>query len=513
MKKIFIVIVSILSIFYLSGCTITDNSNNNKENNIIPDTDKIHIYSYVQNYVDPENCAIVELVEDINYIVNNVNSLTLVEYIGKPYDSDAYLITRRIEFYKEDELLVELEFISTNLIMINNQLYKITEGIFDIEYIDNLVDEYFNQETIYDKIVRLYQEEHDLTDVITIDIYKEYVKDNWPVVAFITNNYAYQVIGKEIIEDIVFYYSDSRRIEIYYNNQFYSLNSAYLTNIISYKDLLELNEIHNEKQNRICDGNKHLWDEGKESDSHTEILYTCEICGVTKTERIPSTGEYRIYTIGHTEYLVDNISGYYKGGEIITIKTIMLIDADIQILVNGNNVPLDVNNEDINFWYYTFEMPYEDVVLEIKVVTLKYYDLEGEYIGHRISSSDTSIDNKIFLTIKDNYLYLNDNMKQVGELYLFSEQQGNRFAEMFDNEDWISQFGDNSELINKISGENYNKYVKEHYSAVVCSIPESAPGYHIIVLEDEILYIYTLSTINYTFVDIYCIEKLVWIYT
>jgi len=56
---------------------------------------------------------------------------------------------------------------------------------------------------------------------------------------------AYTVIGTETVADIVFYYSDSNRIRVWYNGDFYSLQEAYEQTLLSYEDLQAIAEIKN----------------------------------------------------------------------------------------------------------------------------------------------------------------------------------------------------------------------------------------------------------------------------
>lgn len=56
---------------------------------------------------------------------------------------------------------------------------------------------------------------------------------------------AYTVIGTETVADIVFYYSDSNRIRVWHEGDFYSMQEAYDRGLLSYENLRAIAEIKN----------------------------------------------------------------------------------------------------------------------------------------------------------------------------------------------------------------------------------------------------------------------------
>lgn len=137
---------------------------------------------------------------------------------------------------------------------------------------------------------------------------------------------------KIIGTDYTFTYEDSREILIYTKGQLLTLNEArgYLTSEI----LEELNENHHD-----CEI-AHSYDAGVIGDE--EILYTCKICGVTKTAPLPD--EFSFTLTWDFDGYYNSKTGELKNGYNYTLDTacettLLLDDEELaniyRILYNG----------------------------------------------------------------------------------------------------------------------------------------------------------------------------------
>ncbi len=120
-----------------------------------------------------------------------------------------------------------------------------------------------------------------------------------------------------------------------------------------------------------CGEAHHTWNEGQILDvpgGGKDKVYTCTLCGKTKSERVSSPITYKVTVTGAVNFLAENLCAEYASGQRVCVKTDILIDADIAVYVNDTKIEQDKTSNDPNYWYYWFEMPNEDVVVKIEVI-------------------------------------------------------------------------------------------------------------------------------------------------
>ena len=66
-------------------------------------------------------------------------------------------------------------------------------------------------------------------------------------------------------------------------------------------------------------------------------------------------------------YPIENtLKSTYQAGEQITIKLFTITEHYYKVYVNGIEQAMDMEASDLSYTYYTFTMPSEDVLIEIK---------------------------------------------------------------------------------------------------------------------------------------------------
>ena len=177
--------------------------------------------------------------------------------------------------------------------------------------------------------------------------------------------------GGETVKGINFHYRDSRRIEVYYAGRSYTLQEAVDKNLLTLENLIDIAKIQNEN----CKLG-HSWNEGELTQvpgGGEDMLYTCLVCGETTSERVNNGNVYSLTLTGAVEYVIEDITGEYAENSLIMISTQTLIDADIEVYVNGVKAEKDKTSNHERTELFMFNMPSEDAVVEIKVVTSKYF--------------------------------------------------------------------------------------------------------------------------------------------
>ena len=71
-------------------------------------------------------------------------------------------------------------------------------------------------------------------------------KDGLLVIPYLINSFADSALGGETVNDIQFYYRDSRRIEVYYAGRSYNLEEAVEKNLLTQENLINIAKIQNE---------------------------------------------------------------------------------------------------------------------------------------------------------------------------------------------------------------------------------------------------------------------------
>ena len=226
--------------------------------------------------------------------------------------------------------------------------------------------------TIEQLIIEAYIQKYNPKDEFDLEkIHTITQKDGKQIAAFMMDTFAEDALGTETVDGINFYYRDSRRIEVFYDNNIYSLQEAFDNDLLTRQDLINIAIVQNEN----CKLG-HSWDEGKLTQvpgGGEDMLYTCLVCGETTSERVNNGNVYSLTLTGAVEYVIEDITGEYAENSLIMISTQTLIDADIEVYVNGVKAEKDKTSNHEGTELFMFSMPSEDAVVEIKVVTSKYF--------------------------------------------------------------------------------------------------------------------------------------------
>lgn len=226
--------------------------------------------------------------------------------------------------------------------------------------------------TIEQLIIEAYTQKYNPKDEFDLEkIHTITQKDGKQIAAFMMDTFADDALGTETVDGINFYYRDSRRIEVFCDNNIYSLQEAFDNDLLTRQDLINIAIVQNEN----CKLG-HSWDEGKLTQvpgGGEDMLYTCLVCGETTSERVNNGNVYSLTLTGAVEYVIEDITGEYAENSLIMISTQTLMDADIEVYVNGMKAEKDKNSNHKGTELFMFSMPSEDAVVEIKVVTSKYF--------------------------------------------------------------------------------------------------------------------------------------------
>lgn len=234
-------------------------------------------------------------------------------------------------------------------------------------------------EEIEDEIINAYVEKYELLETPTIgQLFNSFVKDGKEVVPFIMGEYGDAMVWSETVANIYFYYPDHRRIEVYYDNAIYTLKEAYDQGILTQQNLIDI-----AKEDDYDCKMGHSWDEGEltQVPGGGEImLYTCLVCGETKTEDTNNDIGYAcsVTITGEIDSLIENVSGVYTAGTTLEIYSQTLMDVDLAMYVNGEFYQIqDTIKIDGEYrWRYSLVLPAEDIIIEFKTVGIEYSDVQ-----------------------------------------------------------------------------------------------------------------------------------------
>lgn len=370
MRKYLLVFSIFIILTFLSGC------NNTFENNkLIPNSNNIIITKHLGNsqYSPTDTTITIDDDEIVNYIVDNFNSLKLEEmdYI-KPHG-----IMYTLEFYNDSDKVKQIEVISSRYISHSDSTspYSIKKGELDLDYLEKLFNDLPLEDKLEQLIINAYIKRYQITYELEIDkIYKTFNNNGKAVTVFKTGGFADSVVWDETVGGIKFYYGNHRRIEVYCDDQIYTLKEAYDEGIIIKENLIELSQIVN--ANCIMG---HSFDDGEiiqVPGGGYETIYTCLVCGHTTTDCVNNGNVYSLTVTGKTEYVIEDITGEYAENTLITLSVQLLIDADIEVYVNALRIYPTTKPTISPNPTFVFSMPSEDVVVEIKVVKTKYLALQ-----------------------------------------------------------------------------------------------------------------------------------------
>ncbi len=117
-------------------------------------------------------------------------------------------------------------------------------------------------------------------------------------------------------------------------------------------------------------GCSHLWDEGFETDipgvNRTERVYTCLLCGHTKSEAVSGSRCYQLCCTDErtASFLLEPLPQEYPAGQEVILMTSIICDADLHLYVNGEFVCSETTLED--HWEFSFIMPEKDTTIELR---------------------------------------------------------------------------------------------------------------------------------------------------
>ncbi len=365
MKKFILPIMLLVLSVFLFSCSL-----NFEQNDIIPKSDSIEITKHPTSGEGVDQTITVRDTEVVKHITDNLNSLSLEEmdYI-KPYT-----VMYTLVFYDESTEVKQVNIESKKHLSFSddNNPYAVTKGDLDLDYLDALFTPLSEEETIEQLIINAYKEKYDAKDEVGVDkIYMKLTKDELLVVPYLIDSFADAAFGGETVNGINFHYRDSRRIEVYYAGRSYTLQEAVDKNLLTLENLIDIAKIQNEN----CKLG-HSWNEGELTQvpgGGEDMLYTCLVCGETTNERVNNGNVYSLTLTGAVEYVIEDITGEYAENSLIMISTQTLIDADIEVYVNGMKAEKDKTSNHEGTELFMFSMPSEDAVVEIKVVTSKYF--------------------------------------------------------------------------------------------------------------------------------------------
>ena len=131
---------------------------------------------------------------------------------------------------------------------------------------------------IKDEIIKAYKSKYNLEYDIEIGkIYGVFYKDSKLVIPFIQGGPGDAIAWGETVANIYFYYGDHHRIEVYYDNDFYTLQEAYDNGLLTQENIIEM--ARNDENHCVMG---HSW---YNMSSIPEIYtYTCLVCGEMKSE-------------------------------------------------------------------------------------------------------------------------------------------------------------------------------------------------------------------------------------
>ena len=276
-----------------------------------------------------------------------------------------------IKFYRDDNSTLEYknkEFTYNTFMIVRHYSESPLGGIPMLK-----------DEEIEDEIIDAYVEKYELLETPVIgQLFNSFIKDGKEVVPFIMGEYGDAMVWSETVANIYFYYPDHRRIEVYYDDEIYTLQEAYEQGILTQANLINI-----AKEDDYDCKMGHSWDEGEitQVPGGGEImLYTCLVCRETKTEDVNNDIGYAcsVTVTGAVDSLIDNIAGVYTAGTLLEFYAYPIMDADLAMYVNGefHQIQDTIKIDGEYRWRYSLVLPFEDIVIEFKTVGIEYSDVQ-----------------------------------------------------------------------------------------------------------------------------------------
>lgn len=425
------------------------------------------------------------------------------------------------------------------------------QEVFDLgkhidENNDNLCDicnYYLSKEiennNLEDIIINLYKEKNDLKDEVKLDkIYMQLTKDDKLVVPFLIDMFADSALWGEKVGEISFHYRDSRRIEVYYDNEIYTLQQAFENGLLTYENLIAIAKIQNEN----CKLG-HSWDKGyfdyKVSTGEKYFVQTCLVCCETKSELVEDvvddlivtdvnfhyveTGYYDIETSYNLIYSKNDLTRYYENNkdkynlenniyatrflEVCDTYTTDFFEDNVLILI-----PTTVGNTKDELFVLSYEVEGENFIINIETM----------WPESEVDGADVIVGCHLFVEVKEEHLekaqyikiikdgiWVNEppQERELSKWYIFLDEVN---VEDIKEVQWIdyrgsiapgalqdTKFSNNATDISNIF--NYFKNLKLELTEpdqIEQMKPGYAPKYYAFVTEDEIYYLYLHSYMN-----------------
>ena len=388
-----------------------------------------------------------------------------------------------------------------------------------------------------DIIVNLYKEKNDIKDEVKLDkIYMQLTKDNKLVVPFLIDMFADDALGGEQVNDIHFYYRDSRRIEVYYDNEIYTLQQAFETGLLTQENLIAIAKIQNEN----CKLG-HSWDKGyfdhKVPTGEKYFVQTCLVCGQTKSELVEDEVDdltvtdvnFHYVETGHTDietnydliYSKNDLTRYYENNkdkynledniyatrflEVCDTYTTEFFEDNVLILVTTT-----VGNTADKLSVMSYEIEGEYFVINVETIS-PIADVEGAAVITAchlfVEVKEEHLEKAQYIKIIKYGIWVNEppQERELSKWYTFLDEVN---VEDIKEVQWIdyrgsiapgalqdTKFSNNTTDISNIF--NYFKNLKLELTDPLDQMkPGYAPKYYAFVTEDEVYYVYLYSFMN-----------------
>lgn len=530
MKKYIVPLVLLFLSLCLFGCT--------QQNNNVPNSNSIQITKHGTSGDSVDQTITITDTEVVKHIVDNLNSLTLegMDYI-KPN-----MVIYTLIFYDASTEVKQVNIKSSKHLSFSgdNTPYVITKGELDLDYLDALFTPLTEEEMLEQLIINAYAEKYDVKDDVGVDkIYIQLKKDGMLVIPYLIDYFADSALGSEKVNDIHFYYRDSRRIEVYYTGKSYTLQEAVDKNLLTLENLIDIAKIQNEN----CKLG-HSWDEGvidyKVPTGEKFLVKKCYVCKEVKSEPIEDfvdniivndvnfhyveTGYCDIETDYNLIYSKNELTRYYENNKeyynlvdnIYATRFLDVCDSYTSTFFKENVlilIPTTVGNTRDELFVFSYEVDGQCLIINIETI----------WPESEVDGADVIVGCHLFVEVKEEHLYNAQYIKIIKDGIWANEPKQERklsdwytflntvSIEEIKEVQWVdyrgsiapgtfqdTKFSTNSNDISNIF--NYFKNLKLVLTADPTQIeqikPGYAPNYYSFVTEDEIYCIYLFSSLN-----------------
>ena len=209
------------------------------------------------------------------------------------------------------------------------------------------------------------------------------------------NAAGHYLVDEETIEDIILEWNAKTGVvEVMtagYEKMFTANTVTDSKNLICIFEITSLEEGYNfpaeiifhwkETINFSCINNIHTWSDKLVKDPNNGgFCYQCTICGkISEPEHIDIGYACAVTVTRGADFLIDDITGVYSAGIMLEFYAYPIMDADLAMYVNGefyqtqDTVKIDGEYR----WRYSLLLPYEDIDIEFKVISIEYSDVRN----------------------------------------------------------------------------------------------------------------------------------------